>query len=92
VARPGERYLPKRARKALTDKEYQRSTAKKRADTREGHQFSAQPKDVAAKAATARRGAGGTKEALMAEARKRGIAGRSRMTKPQLAKALGHQE
>ena len=43
----GERYLPKEARKALTDEEYKRTTAKKRADTRQGKQFSAQPKDVA---------------------------------------------
>lgn len=52
----GERYLPKKAREKLTDAEYARSTAKKRADTAKGKQFSKQPKDVAAKAAKARRG------------------------------------
>jgi hypothetical protein len=51
----GERYLPKKAREALSDEEYKRSTAKKRADTRKGRQFSAQPKDVAEKTASARK-------------------------------------
>jgi hypothetical protein len=45
----GERYLPKKAREALTDEEYARSTAKKRAAARKGQQFSKQPKDVAKK-------------------------------------------
>ncbi|MCI0756723.1 hypothetical protein [Teichococcus vastitatis] len=86
----GERYLPKKARDKLTDEEYARSTAKKRADGRKGQQFSAQPRDVARKAASTRRGGGGdTKQALMAEARKRNIPGRSRMDKAQLARALG---
>ena len=73
---------------ALTDEEYKRTTAKKRADTAKGKQHSAQPKDVAEKAATARR-SGETKAALMAQAKSKGIAGRSRMTKAQLADALG---
>lgn len=51
----GERYLPKKARQKLTKAEYDRTTAKKRADTRKGRQFSAQPKDVAEKTASARR-------------------------------------
>ena len=84
----GERYLPKKAREALTDEEYRRTTAKKRADTRKGEQHSAQPKDVAEKAGDARR-AIQTKAELMTQARERGIAGRSRMTKEQLAHALG---
>jgi len=41
--------LPKKAREALTDEEYARSTAKKRAAARKGQQFSKQPKDVAKK-------------------------------------------
>ena len=86
----GERYLPKQARESLTDAEYRRTSAKKRADTARGRQFSAQPPDVARKAAVARRGGTGpTKEALMAEARRRDLPGRSRMTKAQLAQALG---
>ncbi len=83
----GERYLPKKAREALTDSEYKRTTAKKRADTRKGKQFSAQPKDVAAKTSAARHGEP-TKADLLAEARKRDIKGRSTMTKAELQKAL----
>ena len=47
----GERYLPKKAREALSDKEYARSTAKKRAAMRKGKQHSKQPEDVAKKTA-----------------------------------------
>ena len=45
----GERYLPKKARESLSDEEYARSTAKKRAAMRKGKQFSKQPDDVAKK-------------------------------------------
>ena len=45
----GERYLPKKAREALTDEEYNRSTAKKRAAARKGQQFSKQPESIAKK-------------------------------------------
>jgi hypothetical protein len=82
-----ERYLPKKAREALSDAEYKRTTAKKRADTKKGKQFSAQPKDVAEKAARARKGEP-TKSELMAEARKRDIPGRSKMDKAALERAL----
>ena len=51
----GERYLPKKARETLSDKEYAASTAKKRADTAKGKQFSKQPKAAAEKAAAARK-------------------------------------
>lgn len=51
----GERYLPKKAREALSDEEYARSTAKKRAAIRKGQQFSKQPKDVANKTSRHRR-------------------------------------
>jgi hypothetical protein len=47
----GERYLPKTARKSLSKSEYDRTTAKKRADSRKGRQFSSQPSDVAKKTA-----------------------------------------
>jgi hypothetical protein len=53
-ASTGERYLPKKARESLSRDEYDRSTRKKRADTAKGEQFSAQPEDVARKAANAR--------------------------------------
>ena len=51
----GERYLPKNARESLSDKEYARSTAKKRASMRKGEQHSKQPDDVAKKTAKHRR-------------------------------------
>ena len=51
----GERYLPKKARESLSDKEYARSTARKRAATRKGKQFSKQPDDIAKKTAKYRR-------------------------------------
>ena len=51
----GERYLPKKARESLSDQEYARSTAKKRAAIRKGKQFSKQPDDVAKKTAKYRR-------------------------------------
>ena len=47
----GERYLPKKARESLSDKEYNRSTARKRAAMRKGQQHSKQPEDVAKKTA-----------------------------------------
>ncbi len=83
----GERYLPKTAREALTDGEYQRTTAKKRADSAKGMQFSAQPKDVAKKTAP-HRGGGRTKADLMKQAASKGIKGRSRMSKTELEHAL----
>lgn len=82
----GERYLPKKAREALSDAEYQKTTAKKRADTKRGKQFSSQPKAIAEKTAQFRDHK--TKDELYAEARKRDIPGRSTMTKAELAKAL----
>ena len=83
----GERYLPKQARKALTDSEYKRTTTKKRADAAKGKQFSAQPKDVARKTAPFRSG-GLSKAELMQQAASKGIKGRSRMTKAELEQAL----
>ena len=45
----GERYLPEKAIKALSPKEYAASTAAKRKATRAGRQVSKQPKKIAAK-------------------------------------------
>ena len=45
----GERYLPKKARKALSSKEYAATTRKKREDTKKGKQHSKQPKKIAKK-------------------------------------------
>jgi len=49
--RKGDRYLPKKAREALTDAEYRRTSAKKRRDTAKGKQFSKQPPKIAKKTA-----------------------------------------
>jgi hypothetical protein len=88
----GERYLPRKAREHLSDAEYRRTTAKKRADTAKGKQFSAQPKDVATKTAKDRKtGHSLTRASLLKQAASRGIAGRSKMKKSELEKALyGH--
>jgi HAD superfamily hydrolase (TIGR01662 family) len=48
-SKTGERYLPEKAIKALTDKEYKKTSAKKRQDSKKGKQFSKQPKDIAKK-------------------------------------------
>ena len=45
----GERYLPEKAIKALSSKEYAATTKKKREDTKKGKQHSKQPKKVAKK-------------------------------------------
>jgi len=47
----GERYLPKKARQALTSKEYAATTKAKREGTKKGKQFVPQPKKIAAKTA-----------------------------------------
>lgn len=94
----GERYLPKEAREHLSDEEYKRTTAKKRADTRKGKQFSKQPGDVARKTAPHRDtgeaeaeadGGGKTRAELYEEAKRRDVPGRSRMSKAELERALG---
>lgn len=47
----GERYLPKKAREALTPSEYAATTRAKREGTKQGKQFVPQPKRIAAKTA-----------------------------------------
>ena len=51
----GERYLPKKARESLTEKEYAATTRAKREGTKRGKQHVAQPKKVAEKTAKHRR-------------------------------------
>ena len=53
-AKTGERYLPKKAIKALTPAQYAATTAKKKKDTKAGKQHSAQPKKIAKKTKTYR--------------------------------------
>jgi hypothetical protein len=45
----GERYLPKKARESLTSKEYSATSAAKRKGAKQGKQYVAQPKKIAAK-------------------------------------------
>lgn len=45
----GERYLPKKARQALSDAEYASTSRAKRKGTKAGKQYVAQPKKIAAK-------------------------------------------
>lgn len=47
----GERYLPKKARQALTSSEYAATTKAKREGTKAGKQFVKQPKTIAKKTA-----------------------------------------
>lgn len=84
----GERYLPRAAREVLSDEEYARTSAKKRADTKKGRQHSPQPADVAVKVKPHRDGHARTRAELMAEAKRRQVPGRSRMNKDGLARAL----
>jgi hypothetical protein len=48
-SKTGERYLPEKAIKSLSAREYARTTAKKRRDKAKGKQFSKQPKSIARK-------------------------------------------
>ncbi len=91
-AETGERYLPEKARDHLSERDYARTTAKKRADTEYGRQYSAQPPDIAEKTAqdrdTGRHLAGLPRKDLLDRAGKAKLKGRSRMTKDQLVAAL----
>ena len=93
----GERYLPKKARKSLSNEEYRKTSAKKRADTLKGKQFSAQPQGAAKKTSQHRPTGGSasktkhptrTKHELLSQARRLGIQGRSHMLKSELEKAI----
>jgi hypothetical protein len=55
----GERYLPKKAREALSSAEYAATTAAKRKGTASGKQFVKQPKKIAEKTAKFRASKGG---------------------------------
>lgn len=51
----GERYLPRKAREALSDKEYAATSRAKREGTKKGKQFVKQPKKIAEKTAKFRK-------------------------------------
>ncbi len=90
----GERYLPQEAREHLSEKEYRATSEKKREDTRNGQQYSEQPREIATKTARYRQTSNTqhslerTRSDLMREARQLEIAGRSRMTKDELTTAI----
>ena len=95
--RQDRRALPaKKAREELSDKEYADSTAKKRADSKKGKQFSKQPKAAAEKSAKARKESKSTKSEkkeptkaeLMKKAKAQDISGRSKMSKAELERAV----
>jgi len=58
-SKTGERYLPEKAREALSDSEYAATSAKKRKDKAAGKQHSPQPKKIAEKTAKFRMAKGG---------------------------------
>ena len=58
-AKTGERYLPKKAREALTPAEYAATSAAKRKGTAAGKQFVKQPKKIAEKTKKFRASKGG---------------------------------
>lgn len=89
----GERYLPQEAREALSDKDYEATSAKKREDTKKGKQFSRQPEAIAVTTARYRGGEAQavgepSKADLLRQAKMLEIDGRSRMNKDELAKAI----
>lgn len=89
----GERYLPKKARDALSDEEYRRTSQKKQADMRRGKQYSDQPDDIAKKTAKFRETGGEPTKAELAErAAELQIGGRSSMTKDELREAIARAE
>jgi hypothetical protein len=62
-SKTGERYLPEKAREALSDSEYAATSAKKRKDKAAGKQHSPQPKKIAEKTARYRSNKGGLTDA-----------------------------
>ena len=93
----GERYLPKTARDALSDEDYAKTSAKKRADSKKGKQFPRQPNKIGEKTAK-HRSTGNSdskakrpnqnKDALRQQARALHIQGRSTMLKAELEGAI----
>ena len=64
----GERYLPEKAREALSDSEYAATTAAKRKDKAAGKQHSPQPKKIAEKTAKFRMAKGGKADSRLKRA------------------------
>lgn len=81
-----KRYLPERAWELLSEDEKRAAERKKAGGDRQGKQFA--PHTLAAKEAKRKAQAGSTKKSLYQEAQKRGIPGRSKMSKGELERAL----
>lgn len=81
-----KRYLPERAWELLSEDEKREAERRKAEGDRRGEQFA--PNTSAAKEARRKAQAGSTKKALYQEAQKRGIPGRSKMSKGELERAL----
>ena len=93
----GERYLPKKALEALSDGDDRKTSAKKRADTKEGKQVLIQPKKIAEKVERRRSTAKSpakpkmskqNRDELLKQARYLDIEGRSNMLKWELEDAI----
>jgi hypothetical protein len=67
-SKTGERYLPEKAREALSDSEYAATTAAKRKDKAAGKQHSPQPKKIAEKTAKFRMAKGGKADSRLKRA------------------------
>jgi hypothetical protein len=67
-SKTGERYLPEKAREALSDSEYAATSAKKRKDKAAGKQHSPQPKKIAEKTAKFRMAKGGKADSRLKRA------------------------
>lgn len=65
----GERYLPRKAREALSSAEYAATSRKKREDTAKGKQFSQQPKKTAEKTRRYRASRGGLFKSAMSRSK-----------------------
>ena len=92
----GERYLPKKARKALADDDGRKTSAKNGADAEKGKQTFSQPKNAARKTARQHATADSRKakrpiqkkDELLKQARYLDIEGRSNMLKSELEDAI----
>ena len=67
-SKTGERYLPEKAREALSDSEYAATSAKKRKDKAAGKQHSKQPKKIADKTRKFRMAEGGKADSRLKRA------------------------
>ena len=74
-SKTGERYLPEKAREALSDSEYAATSAKKRKDKAAGKQHSKQPKKIADKTRKFRMAKGGKADSRLKRA---GVSGYNR--------------